>query len=205
MAAMRAGACGAVLGHSSELSPPRRTNSPSTRWYALPRPKHGQQLRGPNRRPCRLAAATIAFSRVGLVVLTASWDVLHQEIGLRILGRDGPQRRTPNARRAGPPNGPTAVHHSGKPSLLCRALFWPAILSAALGEKTLVTAERLRTDALAAWRLQSPLQTARPRCLGHQGRRLSKWLCTSFPAKTTLRLWRPKPRYAAAWCLAPKP
>ena len=125
----RACACGAASEHSTELSRQRRTRSPSTGSHSFPGAEHGRQLQGLNRRLCGLAAATIAFKRVGAIVLATSWDVLHDGFALR----RSPMRPS-NSSHARPPVGPAAVDHSAKLSLLGRARFWSAIQSAKLGE-----------------------------------------------------------------------
>ena len=130
---MRAGVSGAALGHSNGLSRQRRTRFSSTASHSLPRAVHRRQLRGPNRRPCGQAAANIAFSRVGLVVLATSRDAPHDGFGLRSLWWDGQWRRASNGFLARPPIGRTAVHRSAGLSLLNRARFSSAILGAAFG------------------------------------------------------------------------
>ena len=133
--ALLAGACGAAMDHSTEPSRQlrMRSRSPSTGAHSLQLAGHGRQLRGPNRRRCGQAAATVAFSRVGLVVLATSQDVLHDGFTLRLLRWDGPQRRASSSHLTGPPIGPAAAAITAKLSLLCRERFWSAILGAAFG------------------------------------------------------------------------
>ena len=63
---------------------------------------------------------------------------------------------------------------------------------------TWVTAERLRTEALAGKRLRPPPQTTRPSCIGHTGGRC---VCRSLQ-QDKLQLCGHNPRHAAARCVA---
>ena len=73
--------------------------------------------------PMRTSGCHQAFSRVGLVALAMSRDVLYDALAIRILRWGGSDWRGSSPRLKRSPVGPAVVDHAAKQSLLCRSRF----------------------------------------------------------------------------------
>ena len=73
--------------------------------------------------PMRASGCHRAFSRVGLVALTMSRDVLQDALAIGILRLGGSDWRGSNSRLKRFPVGPAVVDHAANLSLLCRSAF----------------------------------------------------------------------------------